>query len=270
MDFFTLYIYTPFFNILIGLYWLVGQIFPEPDMGIAMIFFAVAVRIILLPIDLAGDRSDEEKFKISKKIKDLRKELSADPIKLREETKKIMRQSPGAIISEIVNVIIQIIIIVMLYRIFTTGLEGEDLHLIYSWMPKIQEPINLMFLNLYDLSTTNSTLNILQSVMIAISEFIHLYFSPDKPTRKDLISLVIIFPIVCFFVFLFLPAGKKVYIITSLVFSIMVRLIRQVAYLYYTFTHKPPKVVAVEASPEPGATPTPKEDETVSAPASKV
>lgn len=252
MDFFTQYIYTPFFNILIGLYWLVGQIFPEPDMGIAMILFAVAVRIILLPIDLAGDRSDEEKFKISEKIKKLRKELGSDPIKLREEIRKTMRQSPGAIISEIVNVIIQVVIIVMLYRIFTTGLEGEDLHLIYSWMPKIQEPINLMFLGVYDLSRTNSTLNIIQSLMIALNEFIHLYFSPDKPNRKDLLSLVVIFPIVCFFVFLFLPAGKKVYIITSLAFTMVIKITQQGLYLFYSLTQKPPEVAPVE----PGNPPT--------------
>ena len=264
MDFFTTYIYAPFFNILIGLYWLVGRLFPTPDMGIAMIFFAVAVRLILLPIDLAGERSDEDKYEISQKIKKLKKDLSSDPIKLREEIRKVMRQSPGAIISEVVNVIIQIIIIIMLYRIFTTGLEGADLHLIYKWMPKIKEPINLMFLGKYDLSRTNSTLNIIQTIMIAINETIHLYFSPDKPTRKDFISLVIIFPIACFLVFLFLPAGKKVYIITSLLFTIVVRLVKQVLYLYYSLAKKPsvPAVNPVPASPvlpsgtnEPGTSP---------------
>lgn len=234
MDFFTLYIYTPFFNILIGLYWLVGQLFSEPDMGIAMILFAIAVRFILLPIDLAGERSDEEKFQISEKIKKLKKELSSDPVKLKSETRKIMRQSPWAIISEVINVLIQVVIIIMLYRIFTTGLEGEDLHLIYSWMPKIKEPINLLFMGQFDLSKTNSTLNIIQSLMIALNEAIHLKFSPDKPSRKDFLSLVIVFPVVCFFVFLFLPAGKKVYIITSLAFTIFIRLIKQVTYLFYS------------------------------------
>ena len=261
MDFFTTYIYAPFFNILIGLYWIVGQLFAQPDMGIAMIFFAIAVRIILLPVDLAGERSDEEKFKISEKIKQLKKELSSDPVKFKEESKKIMRQSPGAIFSEIVNVIIQVIIIVMLYRIFTTGLEGEDLHLIYSWMPKIDEPINLLFLGKYDLSKTNYTLNIIQSLMVALNEFVLLYFSPNKPSRKDFISLVIIFPVVCFFVFLFLPAGKKVYIITSLLFTVVVQIFRQVVYLLYSFNKKPETAVVEGSSAanseatEPIATP---------------
>jgi membrane protein insertase Oxa1/YidC/SpoIIIJ len=250
MDFFTTYLYQPFFNLLIGLYWLVGQIFPNPDMGIAMIFFAVAVRLIFLPIDLLGDRSDKDKFEISEKIKKLKIELAADPIKLKKETSRIMRQQPGAIFSEILNVVFQAIVIIMLYRIFTTGLEGADLHLIYKFMPKIQTPINLMFMGIYDLSRTNNTLNVIQSLMIAANEAMHLYFSPVKPSQKDFVSLVILFPIVCFIIFMFLPAGKKIYIITSLAFTMIVRLVRELLYLYYSLTKKAAPAPA-SASEEP-------------------
>ena len=239
MGIFETYIYQPFFNILVGLYWVVGQFMPTPDMGIAVILFAVAVRVILLPIDLASSKSDKEKFEIAQKINRVKKEFSHDPVRLAAETKKIMRESPGAIVSEVIGVIIQFIIILMLYRIFSTGLEGADMHLLYSFMPQIQEPINLLFLGKYDLSHTNNTLNIIQSIMIAINEIFHLYFSPVKPNRKDLISLVIIFPICCFILFMFLPAGKKVFIITTLAFSMVRRLIGQAMYLLYSFSHHP-------------------------------
>lgn len=238
MDIFTTYFYQPFFNILVGLYWLVGQVFPNPDMGIAVILFAVAVRLILLPIDLAGDRSAEDKFEIANKVKQLKADLASDPIRLKAEIRRIMRTRPGAIISEIINVIIQVLVILMLYRIFTTGLEGADLHLLYKFMPKIQTPIDLMFLGIYDLSHTNNSLNILQSIMIAANEAMHLYFSPVKPDQKDFVSLVIIFPIFCFIIFMFLPAGKKVYIITSLAFTMVVRIVKQLVYFYYSFSKK--------------------------------
>ncbi len=234
MDFFTLYIYQPFFNILVGLYWVTSQFLQEPDMGIAVIFFAVAVRLILLPIDLISERSDEDKFQISEKIKKIKKEFSDSPIRQKEEIRKIMRQSPGAILSEIFSVVVQLTIIVVLYRIFTTGLEGEDMHLLYSFMPYVKEPINLMFLGKYDLSRTNSTLNLIQSLMIALSEFVHLKLSPIKSSRREFLSLVVIFPAVCFLVFIFLPAGKKVFIISSLVFTLLVRLFRHGTYLYFT------------------------------------
>lgn len=251
MDIYTTYFYQPFFNILVGLYWLVGQVFSNPDMGIAVILFAVSVRIILLPIDLAGDRSAEDKYEIAKKIKQLKVDLAADPVKLKAETRRIMRTRPGAIISEIVNVLIQILVILMLYRIFTTGLEGEDLHLLYKFMPKITTPINLMFLGIYDLSHTNNSLNLIQSFMIAANEAMHLYFSPVKPDQKDFFSLVILFPIICFVIFMFLPAGKKIYIITSLAFTMIVRIVKQLLYLYYSLTKKPAPVLSAASENDP-------------------
>lgn len=233
MDFFTLYIYQPFFNILVGLYWIVGQFMQEPDMGIAVILFAVAVRLILLPVDLVAERSDEDKFQISEKIKKIKKEFSDNPMRQKEEIRKVMRQSPGAIFSEIFSVTVQLTIIVVLYRIFTTGLEGEDMHLLYSFMPFVKEPINLLFLGKFDLSVTNSTLNLTQSLMIALSEFLHLSLSPVKSSRREFLSLVVIFPVVCFLVFIFLPAGKKVFIISSLAFTILVRIFKHLTYLYF-------------------------------------
>jgi len=260
MEIFETFIYQPFFNILVGLYWLVGQVMPEPDMGIAVIFFAVAVRLILLPIDLAGSKSDKDKYEIALKVHKIQKEYADDPVRKAAETKKIMRQSPGAIFSEIVNIIIQFVIIIMLYRIFKTGLEGADFHLLYDFMPAINRPVNLMFLGEYDLSQTNNTLNLIQSAMIGINEAFHLYFAPVKPNRKDFISLVLIFPVVCFIVFIFLPAGKKVFIITSLSFSIVKRLVEHGLYLYYSLTHKPAEAEAtppLQNTPEmtPPATP---------------
>ena len=117
MDFFTLYIYQPFFNILVGLYWFTGLILPAPDMGVAVILFAVAVRIILLPFDLIGEQSDEDKFQVSQKVKLIKKEFSSDPVRQKEEVRKIMRQSPRAIFSEVFTITIQVIIILILYRI---------------------------------------------------------------------------------------------------------------------------------------------------------
>lgn len=246
MSFFESYIYQPFFNILVGLYSLTGRFLEVPDMGIAVIFFAVAVRLILLPFDLIAERSDEEKFKVAEKIKQLKKDYSDNPIVLKEQTKLVMRQSPGAILSELFTVLVQLTIIVVLYRIFSTGLVGEDMHLLYSFMPIVEEPVNLLFLGKYDLSHTDSTLNLIQSLMIALNEYLHLNLSFIKPTRREFLSLVIIFPVVCFLVFMFLPAGKKVFIIASLGFSIVLRLLKHASYLYFRSTHQAQEAIQVQ------------------------
>lgn len=239
-EFFTAYIYQPFFNILVGIYYWIGEISGQYDMGVAVIIFAIVVQIILLPINLAGDRSAKDKVIISNKIKEIEEKYKHDPVNLKIESKKVLQSNPGAIISELVNIVIQVIIILMLYRIFNTGLEGEDLHLLYGFMPQIPLPINLVFMGKYDLSHTNVTLNIIQSILIFAVEGLHQYFSPAKISRKEFLSLGIFLPIVSFVIFSLLPAGKKLFIITALIFSIFITLIKQALYMYQIlFVPKP-------------------------------
>lgn len=232
---FVTYIYQPFFNILVFIYWALGQA-GILDMGIAVILFALVVQIILLPLSLSSDRSEKEKIAIATRIKEIEKKYKSDPVKLRAESKAVMRSNPAAVIGETVNIIIQVIIILMLYRIFKTGLEGEDLHLLYSFMPEIKTPINLIFLGQFDLSKTNNTLNLFQSLLIFAIEALHMLFSPDTTSRHQFLSLAIFLPITAFVVFIFLPAGKKLFIITSLLFSIFVLLIKQALFWYHTLT----------------------------------
>ncbi len=232
---FVTYIYQPFFNILVFIYWALGQA-GIPDMGIAVIIFALVVQIILLPLSLSSDRSEKEKAAIAARIKEIEKKYKSDPVRLRAESKAIMRSNPGAVIGETINITIQVIIILMLYRIFKTGLEGADLPLLYSFMPEIKTPINLMFLGQFDLSRTNGTLNLIQSGLILAIEALHMLFSPDATSRREFLSLAIFLPITAFIIFIFLPAGKKLFIITSLLFSIFVLLIKQALFWYHTLT----------------------------------
>lgn len=246
---FVTYIYQPFFNILVGIYWLIGDVTKgQYDMGLAVIIFSLIVRIIMLPLDFFGDRSAKDKLDIQNKIKQLEHDYQHDPIKLREETKKVIKSSPGAIISELVEIIVQVVIVIMLYRIFKTGLEGADLPLLYSFMPHIPTPINLVFMGRFDLSVTNPTLNALQSLMIFVVEATHMYFSPTPVSRKEFISLAIFLPLVSFGIFSLLPAGKKLFIITSLVFSVFIILIKQILYWYQLLVSKPEPIGSTDDS----------------------
>lgn len=237
---FTIYVYQPFLNILVGIYWLLGQVSNgQPDMGVAVVVFSVIIRIIMLPLSLSADRSAEEKRQIVEKINSIETEYKNQPVKLKQETRKILKSSPGTLISEGATLSIQIIIVLMLYRIFKTGLEGADLHLLYPFLPPVNTPINLMFLNRYDLSVPNLYLNIVQSTLIFILESLHILFSPIKSSRKDFISLAIFLPIMSFILFAMLPAGKKVFIITSLIFSIFLLVIKQLIFWYHSFLGSP-------------------------------
>jgi membrane protein insertase Oxa1/YidC/SpoIIIJ len=238
---FTTYIYQPFLNILVGTYWLLGQVTNgQPDMGIAVVIFAIIIRLLMLPLTLSADRSEKEKRYIVEKIKALQETYKGQSVKLKQETKKILKSNPGTLVSEGVTLLIQIIIVLMLYRIFKTGLEGADLHLLYPFLPTVDTPINLMFLDQFDLSIPNLKLNLIQSTLILVFEFLTMFFSPIKSSKRDFISLGIFLPIASFILFALLPAGKKVFIITSIIFSIFLLVIKQALFWYHSlFTSTP-------------------------------
>ncbi len=232
---FTTYIYQPFFNVLVVIYWIIGEVTNgQPDMGVAVIIFAVIVRFLMLPLTLSADRSEKEKHQIMQKINEIQIKYKDQPEKLKQATKHILKSNPATLISEGVTIIIQIIIILMLYRIFKTGLEGADIHLLYPFIPPIDTPINLIFLNRFDLSVPNMSLNLIQSFLIFTLEMLYMFFSPIKNSRKEFLSLGIFLPVVSFIIFAMLPAGKKVFIITSLIFSIVVLLIKQIIFWYHS------------------------------------
>lgn len=248
------YIYTPFFNILVGLYVLLSKISPDlADMGIAVIIFALVVRLILLPLTLAGERSGEEKRKIIEAVEEAKKLYAHEPIKLRAEIKTIMRGNSRTVIATTTNLLIGLAIITMLYRIFTTGLEGADFHLLYDFIPA-PDHINLMFLGKYDLSHTNATLNVIQSLMIFLVEILSALRSPLPISRKDKALFQLVLPLGSFVIFMFLPAGKKVFVITTLAFSAVYESIRLIqewgAKLMDRYTPRPP-VAESEGGPKP-------------------
>lgn len=226
MTWFTQYFYQPFFNILVGIYWVLSQINIEfADMGIAVILFAIVVKILTLPLTIASERSEEEKREIVSKVEKIKQEYSHDPIMTKNLIKKIMRTNKRVVISTTTNLFIQLGIIIMLYRIFATGLDGQDFHLLYGFMPNVQH-VNLMFLGKFDLTHTNPTLNLLQSAMIFVVEILLAIRSPFRLAKKDIALTQIILPFGSYVIFMFLPAGKKLFVITSLAFSAMYSIVR--------------------------------------------
>ncbi len=235
---FTLLVYQPFFNLLVLVYYLLG-IIPNlaQDMGIAVIIFTVIFRILWIPITLSSDRKEEDKRKLAEKIREVRGQYAKNPIALKIEEKNLMRNNKGLVIATGINIGFQVLIALMLYRIFTTGLEGADFNLLYKFVPLPREPFNLMFLGKFDLSHPSLILNIIQTAIIFLIEVLSIVFSPFPATRGDL-STVFILPVISFLFFSTMPAGKKLFVITTLLVSIFIMLVKRIIYWYHTISNK--------------------------------
>lgn len=226
-ELFITLIYQPFLNVLVFFYWCLGFVMDgKPDMGVAVILLTIFIRILLLPLSIAGDRSEKERREIAGKVKELEEAFAADPIRLEKEKKGIFKTNRRVLISELINLAIQVAIALMLWKMFATGLPGEDIHLIYGFMPEVVLPFNLNFLGWFDLSHTSYTLNAIQSLLIFVLETISLYTSPYPVRRDEVVRLQLVLPVMSFIIFMGLPAGKKLFVITSLIFSIILTLVK--------------------------------------------
>lgn len=219
VNIFTTFIYQPFLNLLVIIYQLLGRIDGKPDMGWAVIIFTIMFRIIILPISLSSGRSEKEKHEISEKYKEIEALKASDPIQARQLKRQLIKSNPITIISEFIDLFIQVMIALMLYRMFTTGLEGEDLHLLYPFVSKPIGDFNLVFMDKFDLSHPNTEINVINTVVIFVAEFLSLRFSPF-PLGKTEKAALIVLPVSAFIFFSQMPAGKKLFITTTLLFTI--------------------------------------------------
>lgn len=227
-------VYQPFFNLLLLIYWMLGQLGwvattpqgVQPDMGVAVIILSVIIRVMLLPLSLSGHDSEEDRRRIAAELKVAEVEFSGDQEGFQRARKQIFHKDRRVVVGELISFSIQLMTALMLWRIFASGLEGRDLHLLYSFMPQITFPFNLTFLGYFDLSHSNWVLNLIQSLLIFALETISIIASPYPASRAEVVRLQLVLPVVSFLIFMGLPAGKKLFIITSLLFSIGLTLAR--------------------------------------------
>lgn len=248
-EWFTLLVYQPFLNILVFFYWLT-DIFSQHhgDMGIAVILLTLLIRIMLLPLSIAEHKGEKSRWEISEALKEIEAKFSDNPVARDKAKKEIMKSNRGVLIAEVFNLSIQVIIALMLYFIFKQGLTGGDKHLIYAFLNKVELPQIPMFLGKIDLSQPNLLLNIIQSVLIFLIEVLHMYTSPYPSTRGQVVRMQLILPVVSFIIFLSLPSGKKLFVITTLSFSIVLGLFRAVQRVFSDYKHKKEKREAERAA----------------------
>ncbi len=239
VNLFITVIYQPFLNILVSFYWLHGLItHGHPDMGVAVIFLTIVIRILLLPMSLSEDKSAAERRLLNEKFIEIDTLYSADPIRQREERKKLFKHNPKVVFAEGFSLFIQTAITLMLWKMFSTGLEGQDIHLIYPFIPQVQLPFNLIFWGIFDLSKPNLTLNIVQSIMVFIVETTGILTSPYPPMKGEVVRLQLVLPIVSFLIFLNLPAGKKVFIIATLIITFILQIYKYIKRRFEDYSAK--------------------------------
>jgi len=211
------YLYQPLFNFLIWLY----NNWTDQNLGWAIVYLTVILRIVLLPFTLITERNKVKNMELVGDIASLEKQFRDDPILKKEEIRKVLKKRQVQPWAKAVVLGIQGLVLVLLYQVFLRGITGEKiLNILY---PSVDFPgaINTIFYG-FELEARH---DIILPGIVAVWLLLEIYLNYRKRrgtlTKADL-AYFLLFPTAIFAVLWWLPLVKALFILTSLVFSVII------------------------------------------------
>ncbi len=218
---FDFFLYRPLFNALVLLY----NYIPGHDFGIAVILLTIIIRIVLYPVAVKSLNSQKVLQKIQPQIQEIQKKYKNDKEKLAKETLEIYRKEKINPFSGLFLALVQLPILIALYRVFWEGLKPSELVNLYNFVLN-PVAINANFLGIIDLSKPNTVLAILSGVLQFFQTKMMLpKISKDKGSAPDFSKMMqkqmlYFFPVLTVIILLGLPSAIGLYWTVSSIFSI--------------------------------------------------
>lgn len=229
---YTEVLFRPLLNLLIG----ITNVLPGHSVGWAIVFVTIIVRLVLLPSFLHQAKTmqrNQEKMKQMKgKLDELKKKHKNDKSKQAEETMRLYREAGVNPASGCLPLIVQLPVLIALYRVFFSGLTPSTYHFLYAFVA-IPSALSFTFLTL-----NLSTPSILLGAIAGVFQFIQMkYLTPapqSQPGANDETAammasmqknMMYIFPVMTVFISIRLPAALALYWSVSTLFGIIQQLV---------------------------------------------
>jgi YidC/Oxa1 family membrane protein insertase len=148
--FFSVTLYQPLFNLLIGIYNFI------PDLGIAIILVTVLIRVALLPLSKKSIESQKQMQEVQPEIKKIQEKFKKDKQKQGEAIMNFYREKKINPASGCLPLIVQLIILITLYRVFLAVIDYDSANsILYAFVNNPME-INKISLGFMDITATGS------------------------------------------------------------------------------------------------------------------
>ncbi len=217
------------------------NIVPGNDIGIAIILLTLFVRFVLYPMNTKSIKSQKKLQEIQPLMKKIQTKYKDNK---EEQAKRLMalyQKHKINPLSGCLPILIQLPILIALYRVFINGFKDESLAIVY---PFITNPGHLdpMFIGLVNLSETNLPL----ALMAGILQFFQTKMMmgdkvKDKKVEEDkeksaedktqdfaqsmMKQMMYILPIMTFFFAMSFPSGLALYWVVTTLFAIIQQMI---------------------------------------------
>ncbi|MFH0905265.1 MAG: YidC/Oxa1 family membrane protein insertase [bacterium] len=217
-------LYVPLLNILVLLYVYI----PGQDLGLAIIVLTILIRLVLYPSYRDSLKSQRDLQKVQPKIDQIKAQHKDDSQKQSQEVMKIYKEHNINLFASCLPLIIQLPILLALYRVFIAGLDTSSLVHLYSWFPHPPTELHTTFLAwlhipglVVDLTTRNIYLAILAGAVQFFQSWLttryHHAPKTDKPQLFNTQLMMYIFPVMTLVIAWSLPAALGLYWTTTTV-----------------------------------------------------
>ncbi len=215
-------LYQPLFNVLIFVY----QNMPGNDLGIAVIFLTIAIRLLLYPSSVQSIKSQKIMSEIQPLVKDIQRKYKDDKEKMAKEMMALYKEKKMNPFAGIFPLLVQIPILIALFLIIKNiegGLDDNELRALYPFIssPEIAKPFFLGMINL-------TIPSLFLAVLAGGSQFLQTKMLAPKAKSKGTndfsqlmqTQMTYVFPFITVFICWKLPAALALYWITTSLFSV--------------------------------------------------
>lgn len=218
---FNIILYQPLYNLLI----LLAAILPGQSIGLAIIVLTLIIRVILLPNSLKAARLQVKNMELQPEINRIRNEIKDK----QEQSRALMdlyKREGASPLGSCLPLLIQMPILIAMFRVFKTGLDNNGGIALYSFIPKIED-LNTIFLGVNLNAIDPWILPISAAVLQLWLSFMMMPKKKDQPKKATndpmemMSKQMLYFPaVITIFFGKTMPAGLVVYWIATTLFSI--------------------------------------------------
>jgi|SRR5581483_9146868 len=211
----------PILNLLIFFY----QTVAFHDLGVAIILVTLVIRLILYPFFHAGAKQQILMQRIQPHVKRIQEQHKNDREKQSQALMELYKEHGVNPFSSILLLIIQIPILIALYRIVLSNLSGGALAGLYSFVPA-PTTINSVFLGIINLQAKNFWLVLAAAVFQYFQARLAIWRDPKNTAplsapEKMARQMAFVGPLITIVIFYNLPAAVGLYWLASSGFSII-------------------------------------------------
>ena len=201
------------------------NIIPWHDFGLAIIILTILIRLIFYPLNQKSIVSQKAINVFQPQIKEIQNKFKDDKVKQSQALMELYKQKGVNPASGCLPLLIQLPILIALYRVFLDGLNPKSLSSLYYFISR-PEVINPWFLGLIDLSKSNVWMALIAGVLTFFQSKMMSPSQAKNSNTKDFATMfsrqmVYMMPIVTVIIAWKLPAGLALYWIVITLFGIM-------------------------------------------------